>query len=253
MILQELYTILLWVEFGAAVVVFVLLFFISAPYGRYNRTDWGPTVQARAAWIVMELPAVLVIAGLFFSHLDSASPAAVIFLVIWQVHYLYRTFVYPLRIRGAERPFPILLIVMAFIFNVMNGCINGYYLFAGGHRYPLSWLADPRFIIGVTMFLAGCAIHIRSDSLLRQLRKPHNGTYQIPSGGWFRYVSSPNYLGEIVEWSGWALLTWSLPGLAFALFTAANLIPRARANHHWYLKHFPHYPKERKILIPYIL
>jgi hypothetical protein len=114
---------LLWVEFGAAAVVFVLLFFISAPYGRYNRTGWGPTVQARAAWIVMELPAVLVIAVLFFLHLDSASPLSVIFLAIWQVHYLYRTFVYPLRIRGAKKPFPILLIAMAFIFNVLNGYI----------------------------------------------------------------------------------------------------------------------------------
>jgi protein-S-isoprenylcysteine O-methyltransferase Ste14 len=63
-------------------------------------------------------------------------------------------------------------------------------------------------------------------------------------------VSSPNYLGEITIWLGWALATWSLPGLAFAFWTVANLLPRARANHTWYRQTFPDYPAERKALIP---
>ena len=54
---------------------------------------------------------------------------------------------------------------------------------------------------------------------------------------------APNYLGEIVEWTGWALATWSLAGLAFAVYTAANLAPRAVANHDWYLSTFDDYPR----------
>jgi hypothetical protein len=49
---------------------------------------------------------------------------------------------------------------------------------------------------------------------------------------------------------GWAVATWSLSGLAFATWTAANLAPRARANHRWYLETMPDYPPERKALLP---
>ena len=45
-------------------------------------------------------------------------------------------------------------------------------------------------------------------------------------------------------------MTWSLAGLAFALFTACNLAPRAIANHRWYRQQFPDYPPRRRILVP---
>ena len=72
----------------------------------------------------------------------------------------------------------------------------------------------------------------------------------MPHGELYRWISCPNYLGELIEWAGWAVATWSLPGLGFAVWTAANLVPRARANHRWYRSHFADYPNERKALIP---
>ena len=39
-------------------------------------------------------------------------------------------------------------------------------------------------------------------------------------------------------------------GLAFALFTACNLVPRAVSNHRWYLRQFPDYPPQRRVLLP---
>jgi len=54
----------------------------------------------------------------------------------------------------------------------------------------------------------------------------------------------------MVIWAGWALATWSLPGMLFAFWTVANLAPRARANHRWYQEHFPDYPPGRKALLP---
>ena len=74
--------------------------------------------------------------------------------------------------------------------------------------------------------------------------------YKVPQGGFYRWVSSPNYFGEIVQWIGWAIATWSLAGLSFAVWTVANLAPRARANHRWYQENLPGYPPERKALIP---
>ena len=96
-------------------------------------------------------------------------------------------------------------------------------------------------------------VNIKSDKILRDLRKPGETGYKVPRGFLYKYVSCPNYLGELMEWFGWALMTWSLPGLAFALYTLANLGPRALANHRWYKDKFADYPTERKALLPFIL
>ena len=83
--------------------------------------------------------------------------------------------------------------------------------------------------------------------------KPGETGYKIPHGGLYHYISCPNYFGELVEWAGWALLTFSLPGLAFFVWTAANLVPRALAHHRDYRARFTHYPAQRRALIPFLL
>ena len=110
----------------------------------------------------------------------------------------------------------------------------------------------PQFIIGLLIFFTGMIINVYSDNILFLLRKDGNTKYKIPYGGLFKWVSSPNYFGEILEWIGWALATWSLAGLSFAIWAIANLAPRSYSNHLWYKEKFPDYPKDRKILIPKI-
>ena len=135
--------------------------------------------------------------------------------------------------------------------NCINGSINGL---AVGHvvSYDTSWLADPRFLIGAVVFVAGSRINLQSDTILRKLRAHGQNDYAIPYGGLYRWVSSPNYLGEIVQWAGWALATWSAAGLAFCSLTIANLAPRARSNQRWYRSEFRDYPPDRRALIPYL-
>src|SRR5207302_1373799 len=96
----------------------------------------------------------------------------------------------------------------------------------------------------------GHLAHVQSDRLLARLRHPGETGYRVPHGGLYRFVSCPNYLGEIVEWIGWAVASWSPPGLAFAAWTIANLAPRARAHHAWYRRSFPDYPPARRALVP---
>ena len=96
-------------------------------------------------------------------------------------------------------------------------------------------------------------INLHSDGILRSLRSDEIPGYQIPKGGAFELVSCANYFGEVIEWLGWACLTWSLAGLTFAIWTAANLIPRALAHHQWYRREFSDYPGKRKAILPYIL
>ncbi|MBE2251004.1 MAG: DUF1295 domain-containing protein [Myxococcus sp.] len=237
-----------WTMFGLAAVTFLAVSFIVAPYGRHRREGFGPTVPARWGWVVMESPAVFGLLAFFFSGEAPTQPGALVLLGLWLLHYLQRTFVFPLRMRGGGT-MPVLVAGLAFGFNVFNAALNGRWL-SVADRYPASWLLDPRFLIGAAVFLLGLGINWWADAVLRGLRAPGESGYRVPRGGLYELISCPNYLGELLEWFGFALAAWSLAGLAFAVFTFANLAPRARAHHRWYRERFPDYPASRRALIP---
>ena len=145
---------------------------------------------------------------------------------------------------------PVSIVAMGAAFNFVNGPLNAIALTHLPFNYPEGWLSGVRLLAGIVIFVAGFAINIHSDNILRKLRRPLETEYKIPRGGLFRWITSPNYFGEILEWSGWALATFTLAGIAFAAFTFANLAPRAWAHHKWYRKKFQDYPENRKSLIP---
>jgi 3-oxo-5-alpha-steroid 4-dehydrogenase 1 len=115
--------------------------------------------------------------------------------------------------------------------------------------------------------------------------------YAIPQGWLFNYVSYPNYFCEWVEWFGFALAAAPFP-LALSSISLASLtsmfskdailsilsepshsfapqltppyiflitevllmFPRAYRGHQWYRSKFgEQYPKERKIVVPFLL
>jgi 3-oxo-5-alpha-steroid 4-dehydrogenase 1 len=198
---------------------------------------------------VMEVPAALGFAVCFVLGEHRTSITAWVLVVLWEAHYVHRSFIYPFQLHGSDRRMPVVIVALGFAFNLLNGYLNGRYLFTFSGGYAATWLFDPRFLAGSTVFLAGYVINRQADRTLGQLRRAGAG-YAIPQGGLYRWISCPNYLGEIVEWFGWALLTWSLAGLAFAVWTLANLAPRARSHHRWYRDHFVDYPPQRKALVP---
>jgi 3-oxo-5-alpha-steroid 4-dehydrogenase 1 len=240
-----------WIGAGAA--TFLLLLFVTAPYGRHSRSGWGPTIPARLGWVLME--AVAPLAFLYFYLKGNQSPrlVTVLFLGLFMLHYLNRSFLYPFRIKHGLRPMAVSIVLMGMIFNSVNGLLNGRYLNLFAFRYPTGWLLDPRFLAGACLFFFGMYLNLHSDAILRSLRSGEEAGYKIPSGGAFELVSCANYSGELIEWIGWACMTWSLAGLTFTLWTAANLVPRAIAHHRWYRETFPDYPEKRKAIIPYLL
>lgn len=238
----------LLIQFLLCPLVFLSLLWVTAPYGRHYKPGWGPNLPNRLAWFLMELPAVLVISYLVLSSSGGTSLYALVALSFWLFHYLYRTLLFPLLMHPSQRTFPVLLVIFAIAFNFLNGYNNSDALLAGASRPP-PW-SGFHFWVGTAVFFGGFTIHSHSDQVIRKLRAPGDTHYSIPNGGMFRWVSNPHYLGEIVQWIGWAMLTWSLAGLAFALFTFCNLAPRAISNHAWYRKRFPDYPAKRKVLIP---
>jgi len=239
--------------FVCAAVTAVALARITAPYGRHLRRGFGAAMPSTAGWVVMEAVAALGMPAMLLLGDRIADPVSIAFLAMWELHYLHRAFVFPFRRRGGAKPMPISVGAIAIVFNAWNAYLNGRWLFALGPVRDASWLADPRFVAGAALFLVGMAINVHSDNVLVGLRGPGELEYRVPHGGLHRLVTMPNYLGELVEWFAWALATWSLAGLAFAVFTAANLAPRAVANRRWYLARFPDYPKERRALIPFVL
>jgi len=235
--------------FLLTIVTLLILVFISAPYGRHSRGGWGPSINNKLGWIIMEAPAPVVFLLLFIIGSNAITLTTIVFLILWQMHYVHRAFIYPFSLRSKIEGIPVLIIAFGFIFNAVNSYLNGRYMFTLSGGYGNDWLSDPRFIFGVLLFISGFMINRQADQILHDMSARESG-YSIPYGGFYRWISSPNYFGEIIIWSGWALATWSLPAIAFAIWTAANLVPRARSHQEWYHDNFPDYPSERKALLP---
>lgn len=226
---------------------------IAAPYGRHARPGWGPDMPSRLGWIVMEVVPLLVFVPLFLAGGTDKTAAMWVFFTLWVGHYVQRGLVFPFRLRTTGKRVPLLIIASGVLFNAVNAGLNGLYLGWLAAPYPEAWLGDPRFVVGLGLFLAGAAINIRADDRLIALRRPGAPDYTVPRGGLFEFVSCPNHFGEIVEWAGFALMCWNLPALGFAVWTAANLIPRALSHHRWYRRRFADYPARRRAVIPFIL
>ena len=238
----------LTVQFLLCPLILLSLLFVTAPYGRHHKKGWGPSLPNRSAWLLMELPALLVITILVLGGPAIRSPQAWVPLSFWILHYGYRSFIFPSLMHPSDKTFPALLVLFAIAFNILNGYNNANALIANGTGD--NSILSPHFVLGTLVFILGFVMHIQADSTIRRLRKPGETGYHVPQGGMFRWISNPHYLGEMIQWTGWAVMTWSLAGLAFALFTVCNLAPRALSNHRWYQERFEDYPAKRRILIP---
>jgi 3-oxo-5-alpha-steroid 4-dehydrogenase 1 len=250
-----------WTMIFLGVCSFVTLVFVrAAPYGRYDgEWFWGPKINGRAAWIIQELPSFAVPLYFWISQYSSNQHLRIIstntiLLSIFLTHYLNRTFIYPMQIKNGK-PTPFLIMMMAFVFCLFNGVIQGSQLTNPDvfRSYQLS-LNSFQFWLGVCIFYAGMYINLQADNILRSLRSsPNDKGYHIPYGGMFRYVSGANFLGEIIEWFGFAIASNNLVAFAFAIFTFCNIAPRGVQHHKWYKTHFSSsYPKERKAIIPFL-
>ncbi len=246
---------LTWIWIGLAVVIFLVLLTgrITAPYGRYTREGWGAFIGNRAAWVIMEIPSLLLFSFFFLSGPVPHDAITWLFFAMWVFHYANRSLIYPFRTRTREKKMPLSVMFMGMFFNLVNASLNGYYLGYIMPVYPEGWWKDPRFLAGFVIYFTGVVINWWADGRLISLRRDNGKEYAIPYGGMFRWVSCPNYLGEMMEWSGFALMAWNLPALSFAVWTVANLLPRALNHHRWYKKHFPEYPADRKAVFPFLL
>ena len=254
MTLQAFY-IFLAVMAAAAAVVFVALFFVNAGYGKFYTPKWGPSVDNRLGWVLMEAPVFFAMLLLWWLSDRRFDPVRLVFLILFEIHYFHRSFIFPLKIRGRSR-MPLSIILMGALFNTLNALMQGGWIFwfSPAGAYPLSWLYGLPFVLGTALFFYGMFINIQSDGIIRDLRQPGDTNHYLPKGGMFRYVTSANYFGEVLEWIGFAVLTWSLSGAVFAWWTFANLAPRAARIYDMYQREFPDELDTGKVkrILPYI-
>ena len=246
------YQYILYSWIGIAVITFFILLKVTAPYGRHVKKGWGPEINNRLAWILMEVPVLLVLLFFVMASSDKQTMITWSMIGLFCLHYVNRIFIFPFRIHTKGKSMPLIIVTSAIFFNLMNGFSLGYY-FAHFAHYPVDWFLDIRFILGLLLFITGMTINWKADNELIHLRKPNETHYVIPQSKLFRYVSCPNLSGELIEWLGFAILCWNLPALTFFIWTAANLVPRAISHHRWYHQKFTNYPPERKAIIPFVV
>lgn len=264
-VLTNAFHIYLWVMIGIAVIVFVALYFVDAGYGMFTSSKWGKAINNKLAWFLMEFPifAAMLVIWLLSPHRFDTVP--LVFLLIFEIHYFQRSIVFPWIMKGKNSKMPLGIMFMGIAFNILNAMMQGYWIFFESYNCNYSfnglsysdtaWLCSPQFIVGVLIFAAGFYINLRSDYIIRHLRKSDDDTgHYLPSGFMFEYVTSANYFGELLEWLGFAILTWSMSGLVFFIWTFANLVPRANSLYKRYRSEFPEEVERKRLkrVFPFI-
>ncbi len=238
-----------------AVFVFIALNFIEAGYGKAISPKWGPSINNKLGWIIMELPSFITMFYFWYTSDRQFEIAPLIMAMLFMLHYFQRTFIFPLLLKGKSK-MPLSIIIMGMTFNTLNGYMQGEWIFflSPENLYTKSWITSPQFIIGTIIFFIGMFINLHSDKVIRNLRKQGDTSHYLPKKGIYKYVTSANYFGEITEWIGFAILTFSIPGVLFVIWTMANLVPRARSIHKRYKLEFGDEFNERplKRVFPFI-
>ena len=239
-----------WIGIALVIFIVLVLFKIRAPYGRHSSQKWGAVMDNKWGWVLMELPALLTMPIIALYGNSQKTDLTYLLIGLWIFHYTYRTLIFPFKLKTNNKKMPLVIVFSAVFFNAVNGMLNGYFL---GYLNTASIdLFGPGIYIGLALFIYGMVLNHKSDNKLISLRKRDTG-YHIPQGGLFNKISCPNHFGEIIEWTGFAVIAFNISALTFAIWTACNLIPRALNHHSWYKESFEEYPKNRRAVIPYIL
>ena len=250
----DTYFMTMWAMAVIAAFVFIALYFVKAGYGIFRTKQWGISINNKAAWVMMESPVFIVMLYMWASNGASTALPSFLAFLLFELHYFQRSFIFPMLMKGKSR-MPIAIMLMGITFNVINGLLIGTSLFVfppSLFNEGIAYLAHPTAILGIAIFFVGMAINLHSDHVIRHLRQPGDTRHYLPQKGFYRYVTSANYFGELVEWTGFALLCSTPAAWLFVVWTAANLIPRAAAIHHHYREEFGEAVGTRKRVIPFV-
>ncbi|ORY77740.1 synaptic glyco protein SC2 [Protomyces lactucae-debilis] len=213
--------------------------------------DLGPQISWRTVFVCEYAGPLLIHPLIFFGLYDKHSSAQYITLAMVMLHFLKREYetMFVHRFSAETMPF----------FNLFKNCAH-YWIIGGallawftyGPAYAVETWQFPK--IAVFTFVMGEMCNLKTHKILRDLRRPGSTERRIPYGLGFDWVSCPNYFFEILCWVGISATTGSHAAWAFTIVSAAQMWQWSLKKHQRYLKEFPKdYPKDRKILIPFVL
>jgi 3-oxo-5-alpha-steroid 4-dehydrogenase 1 len=239
---------------GLALSAAVLLFGVRTPYGRYSPSaaQFGPTVPGVVDWVMHATALVAVNVALSRRDIGPLSPGQAVLLALFAMHYVNRSFVFGFSVKS-PKPIPLFVMLMGSSFCLVNSCVlvNGRHsanpdpaarrLCIAREMTALRTVSvqEPRFALGLALFLLGFFGNVYHDRLLISLRARPGEGYKIPRGGLFEYVSGANFFCEICEWTGFALASGCTSAWAFVFCSACNIGPRALHHHAHYRSTFP--------------
>ena len=251
----DCFNVLIYTMIGLGIVVFVCLYFVTAGYGQFRTKQWGWSIDNRVAWVLMEAPALMTMLAVWYSSGCPVLVPQIVLMGLFLLHYFQRSFIFPVLMTGRSK-MPVAIMLSGVLFNIINGIMQGGALFwfpVAGYQQGWSYLTHSVSIVGVVVFFVGMAINLHSDHVIRNLRKPGDTHHYLPQRGLYRYVTSANYLGEIIEWTGFALIAGSTAAWVFVWWTAANLVPRSHAIYKRYMQEFGKMALTgRKRIIPFV-
>ena len=260
---KETFDIFLIAMSATALVVFLCLYFIKAGYGMFRTKQWGWSIDNKVGWVLMEAPAFcgmlgLTVAGLCGSPSGASSVLfpSLLLAALFLLHYFQRSFIFPFKMQGKSK-MPVAIMMMGVVFNLLNALMQGGGLFWFPNEtlgLPLSeWIAQPHAWAGIIVFFLGMGINMHSDHVIRHLRAPGDTKHYLPQKGVYRWVTSGNYFGELLEWTGFAIAAATPAAWVFVWWTAANLVPRAHAIHkHYHAEFGDEALGARRRIIPFI-
>ena len=243
-----------WIGLGFAAFGILSTGLLKASYGRhFQASSIFPTVNGKLGWMCMEIVSPITVVVLFrtFKVSGPSLSTGSVLLALWLIHYFNRACLSVLlspRMKESRLD----TVAYSISFNLINAGWVGYDLASLNSEH---FALTIRTLIGLIMFGVGMAINISSDYYLQRVRRENGGgdKYVLPDWGFYKYILSPNYAGETLEWIGYATMMRRESGWAFVLWTVCNLCPRARLNLAWYRAKFGDKVGNRKSMIPGVL
>ena len=143
--------------------------------------------------------------------------------------------------------------------NIFKNCAH-YWLLAGANIAYWCYRPDPSTAapssiyitsIGVVLYLLGELANLSTHMTLRSLRSSGGKERGIPRGLGFGLVTCPNYMFEIMAWTGITLVSWSWSTVLFVLVAVGQMGVWAGGKEKKYRREFgDRYKKKQSVMLP---
>ena len=155
-----------WVHYGLcafgfllAVITFIVQATKPAPYGRHQKSNqsFGPMVHQRLAHTISDaIPGVLLFSLVFFLYGTHTEYTNITFYCLWLCHYVHRGIIHPWIMKYSSPKTPLGIPLGGLFPNLLYSFLNADWI--GAASYDSDYYKDPRFIVGVIMFVTGISL-----------------------------------------------------------------------------------------------